>query len=108
MEVVDHQAGGWFLLKDAGCHYLDVNCPRPMVDTSILLRLDEEEEAELHGLGRIAVDYLATKIAYWPERFSSRTITRGDVLTEVGAAIARWQAANGLAPGQWAGDPPRR
>ncbi|WP_433303612.1 hypothetical protein ACQP2F_12490 [Actinoplanes sp. CA-030573] len=88
MEVEDHVAGGWFLLGDGEQHYLDVNCHLPMVDVSILLRLEPDEEAELRALGRVFTEYLAAKVAYWPDRYRARD--RQDRAAEVTAAVARW------------------
>ena len=90
VEVVDHQPDGWYLLEDADGHYLDVHCSLPLVDVSILVRLDAAEEAELIGLGRTFVDYFAAKINHWSDRYSSRVV-EGEVAREAQAAIARWQ-----------------
>lgn len=106
MEVTDHQPHAWFLLEDAGHHYLDVNCHLPMVDISILLRLDEDEEAGLRGRGHAFADQLASTVADSPDRFSPRNVGRGDLSTEVSAAIAGWRATLGLAPGEWPDDRP--
>jgi hypothetical protein len=75
------EPAGWFLVEDVDDvedgkrHYLDVNCNRSAVGFSILVQLTDEEEAELHGLGRTFVSYLAAKIAYWPDRYQPRDIT---------------------------------
>jgi hypothetical protein len=90
VDVLEHQAGGWFLLVEDGRHYLDVNCSLPMVSVDIILRLDADEEAELHALGRTFVDYLAAKVAYWPDRYRARDLSR-EINADVGAAVERWR-----------------
>jgi len=90
VEVLDHQPGGWYLLKDADCHYLDIHYSLPLVDTSILVRLDADEEAELRGLGRTFVEYFAAKVNHWSDRYRSRAV-EGAVANEAAAAIARWR-----------------
>ena len=97
MEVVDHQPGGWYLLSRAGRHYLDVHCSLPLVDASLLLRLDEEEEAELRALGRTFVAYLAAKVGHWSDRYRARAV-EGAIAAEADAAIARWQGRHGMGP----------
>jgi hypothetical protein len=92
VEVLEHQAGAWFLLVEDGRHYLDVNCALPLVTVDIVLALDPGEEAELHALGRTFVEYLAAKVAYWPDRYRSRDLT-SKIDAEVSAAISRWRAA---------------
>jgi hypothetical protein len=94
VEVLEYQSGGWFLLSEGDHHYLDVNCRLPLVDTSILLRLDEDEEAELRALGRTFVEYLAAKVSYWPDRYQERAMG-GELAAEVNAAVARWRRVNG-------------
>ncbi len=88
MDVIDDQPGGWFLLRDGAHHYLDVNVHLPLVDTSILLQLDDVEEAELI-LGRPFVDYLAAKVNFWSDRYQSRNVT-GPRADEAHQAIMRW------------------
>lgn len=88
MDVIDHQPGGWFLLRDGAHHYLDVNVHQPMVGTSILLQLDADEETELI-LGRPFVEYLAARINYWSGQYQARNVT-GPVAEEADRAIRRW------------------
>ena len=94
MEVLYYVKGGWCLLREGEHHYLDVNCHLPMVDVSILLRLEPDEEVELHALGNVFTDYLAAKVAYWTDRYWSRNLT-GEISSRVTAAIVQWRAANG-------------
>ena len=88
MEVTDHQPGGWYLLRDGAHHYLDVNVHLPLVDTSILIQLNEEEETE-SILGRVYIDYLAARVNYWSSQYQARNIT-GPVAKEAHQAIMRW------------------
>ena len=90
MEVVDHHPGGWYLLKDAVSHYLDVRCSLPLVDMSILVRLEANEEAESIGPGRTSVEYFAAKVKHWSDQYRSRAVD-GEVAREAAAPIARWQ-----------------
>jgi len=89
VEVVGHRTGGWYLLRAEGRHYLDVNCHLPLVDISLLVRLDPDEETEMQALGRTFVDYLAAKISHWPDRYRSRTV-EGEPAERARAAIARF------------------
>ncbi|MFF5289213.1 hypothetical protein [Paractinoplanes globisporus] len=91
MEVQDQVDGGWFLLREGNHHYLAVNCHLPLVDISLLIRLEPDEETELHALGRTFADYLAAKVAYWPDRYRPRDLDR-ELGAEVDAAVARWRA----------------
>jgi len=92
------QPAGWFLLVDDEHHYLDVNCTRSFVGFSILVQLTDEEETELHALGRTFVNYLAAKIAYWPDRFRPRDISGGSLANEAYEAAMRWLATPGNDP----------
>jgi hypothetical protein len=89
VEVVGHRAGGWYLLRADGRHYLDVNCHLPLIDISLLVRLDPAEEIEMRALGDTFVDYLAAKINYWPDRYRSRAV-EGELAERANAAIARF------------------
>ena len=86
-----HEPAAWFLLRDGDRHYLDVNCSQSAVSFSILVQLTDDEETERRALGRTFVDYLAAKVAYWPDRFRSRDLSRS-LAAEVNAAVARWRA----------------
>jgi hypothetical protein len=92
VDVVMSQRAGWFLLVDNEHHYLDVNCSRSFVGFSILVQLTDEEETELHALGRTFVSYLAAKIAYWPDRYRSRDLSLGPAAHEAYEAAMRWLA----------------
>ena len=93
MEVLEYEDGAWFLLGDGDRRYLTVNCHLPLVDISLLLRLDPDEEDELRALGRTFADYLAAKVAYWPDRYRSRDLELDrELAAEVDAAIARRRA----------------
>jgi hypothetical protein len=89
VEVVEHRTGGWYLLRADDRHYLDVNCHLPLVDVSLLIRLDPDEEIEMRALGYTFVDYLAAKISYWPDRYRSRAV-EGELAEWAHAAIARY------------------
>jgi hypothetical protein len=92
VDVVMSQRAGWFLLVDDEHHYLDVNCTRSFVGFSILVQLTDEEETELHALGRTFVSYLAAKIAYWPDRYRPRDISSDPLANEAYEAAMRWLA----------------
>jgi len=64
------------------------------VSFSVLLQLDDEEESEYIGLGRTFIDYLAAKVAYWPERYRSRNI-KGALADEMHEAVMTWLRARG-------------
>jgi len=91
------EPAGWFLLVDDVHHYLDVNCTRSFVGFSILVQLTDEEETELHALGRTFVSYLAAKIAYWPDRYRPRNIS-GPLTHEAHEAAMRWLAQSDEGP----------
>jgi hypothetical protein len=92
VEVVEHQPGGWFLLTDGDHHYLDVNCSLPLVDTTILLRLDEDEDAELRALGRPFVESFAAKVNHWSGRYRERHVG-GDTGERAADALTRYLRA---------------
>jgi hypothetical protein len=94
MNVVDHQPGGWFLLEDAGQHYIDVNCSQSAVGFSLLLRLDDDENAKLRARGRAFADEFAEEVSYRSSRYQSRAI-QGAVAAKAHVAIDRW-----LRPGE--------
>ena len=91
VEVLNYVPGGWCLLRDGEHHYLSVSCHLPMVDVSMLLQLTPEEEVELHALGNVFTDYLASKVAYWTDRYWVRNLN-GEISAEVTAAIVKWRA----------------
>ena len=94
LEVVDHCPAAWFLLRgDNGEDgvYLDVACDQGAVGFSLLIRLTAEESEEHRALGRVFVDYLATKVACWPSRYRDRDLTPA-LGPEVSAAVARFRA----------------
>lgn len=88
------EPAGWFLVTDGERDYLDVNCTRSAVGFSILVQLTDDEQVELHALGRTFVSYLAAKIAYWPDRFQPRHVT-GPIADQVTGAAIRWREESG-------------
>jgi hypothetical protein len=97
VDVVECRPGSWYLLTEGGHHYLDVQCGLPLVDISMLVRLDEGEESEFSALGRTFLDYLAAKVSYWSGRYRSRAI-EGELADEARTAIVRWQRSHDVDP----------
>lgn len=91
MVVVDHEPGGWFLLRDDSGYVLDVNCSQSFVSYTAVLRLTPEETAGIEACGHQAADKLALAIQHSPSRYSDRYGDR-TLVAASNAAIERWQA----------------
>lgn len=91
MVVVDHEPGGWFLLRDDAGYVMDVNCSRSFVSYTAVLRLTPEEAAEIEAYGREAVDKRARAIQYSPSQYAHRYGDR-TLVAASDAAIQRWRA----------------
>jgi hypothetical protein len=93
VEVVQHEPASWYLLREDGHHYFDINCSQSASSFSILLQFNEDEESEYHALGRIFLDYLAAKVSYWSSRYWSRNLI-GVLAEGAHEAEANWQRAH--------------
>lgn len=97
MEVILSEPASWYLLRAGEHHYFDVNCTEPLVSFSILLKFDDDEEAEYHALGRTFLQYFAAKVNYWSSRYWSRNIT-GALAEDAHQAAMSWQRAHEAGP----------
>lgn len=67
--------GRWSLFRDEkGAHYLLVSCEQPRVDFYMLIRMNESEYADYHGLGWLALQYLAHRVSYFSREYLKRAI----------------------------------
>jgi hypothetical protein len=92
VEVIQYETAAWYLLREGGHYYLDVNCMRPVVSFSILLQLNDDEEPEYNALGRIFLEFLAAEIRFRPSRYWSRHLT-GPLAERAREAVTNWQRA---------------
>ena len=72
MKVTAHQPHVWFLLKDGDAYYLDVNCNVSACSFDIVIKLNQEEFREYHGLGLVYIEYLAARVNYWSQEYWPR------------------------------------
>lgn len=91
LEVADHAPHAWFFLRGGEDYYLDVNCEQGAVGFSLLIKLTDEEAEEYRALGRVFLDYLAAKVAYWPARYGDRDLSSG-LQAEVTDAVANFRS----------------
>ena len=66
--------GIWHYLEDGESSFLYVNCEQSAAGYSLMIRLNDEEKTEYHGLGWTFLQYLAEKMNYWPSRYSERRV----------------------------------
>jgi hypothetical protein len=106
LHVIDHHPAAWFLLGDRErapeeC-FLDVRCSSAngLSEFSLLVQLSETEHEEHRALGRVAIEYLAAKIAYWPDRYRDRDLTAslGSAVHEAVMAFKQTHGSAGQAP----------
>jgi hypothetical protein len=99
LHVVDHHPAAWFLLRGGeheppgGEYYLDVNCDRGAAGFSVLVKLSEAEREEYRALGRVFIEYLAARIAYWADHYRDRDLSAG-LGAEVSDAVARFRGGS--------------
>lgn len=77
----------WHLLRDDdGAQYILVHCEASFVSYLRLVKLDEDELRDLHGLGWLSLQHLANRINYFVDEYKDRSIT-GDVFSAAMQAI---------------------
>jgi len=91
LDVIDHQPHAWFLLRDGDDHYLDVNCSHGPVGFSLLVKLSAAEHEEYRALGRVFIDYLAARVAYWWSDYKERDLG-SSLQAEVSDAVTRFRS----------------
>jgi hypothetical protein len=70
----------WSLLKDqAGGFYLFVNCEASFVSFDCLLKLNDEEMRDYHGLGWLSLQHLAHRVNHFSRDYSSRMVQGQDL-----------------------------
>jgi len=92
VEVIQYEPASWYLLREGGNHYLDINCTQSAVSFSILLQFNDEEESRYNAQGRMFLEYLASEVSYQPSRYWSRNLI-GPLAEGAGEAVANWQRA---------------
>lgn len=71
----------WHLLRDEdGSLHILVACESSFVSYECLIKLNDEELRDYHGLGWLSMQHLANRISYFVDEYKSRRI--------VGAALA--------------------
>ncbi|WP_192560580.1 hypothetical protein [Pseudomonas allokribbensis] len=66
----------WDLLgAEDGSLYLLVNCEASFVSYDALIKLNDEELRDHHGLGWLFIQYLANRINYFVSDYKARLIT---------------------------------
>jgi hypothetical protein len=94
VEVIGHQPGSWYLLREGERHFLDVACSVSIVSFAMLVELDEDERADLHALGHPYVTGLAKKINDWSSRYRDRDNPDG-LRADVYRTIMAWRDSTG-------------
>jgi hypothetical protein len=90
VEVIHCEPADWYLLREGGHYYLDVNCSQPVVSFSILLQLNDDEEPEYNALGRVFLEFLAAEVRFRPTRYWSRHLI-GPLAERAREAVTNWQ-----------------
>lgn len=68
--------GYWHLLSEKdGSIYVLVHCEASFVSYERLIKLNDEELRDYHGLGWLSIQHLASRINYFVDDYSSRSIT---------------------------------
>ncbi len=91
MRVIDHSEGSWYLLEEKGIYYIDVYCSQSFVSFSMLIELNAEEYKEYHALGKVFLEYFATKINYGSAEYKPRQV-QGEVLARSYETIMAWKS----------------
>ncbi len=77
----------WNLLHDEdGAQYILVNCEASFVSYECLIKLNDEESRDFHGLGWLSLQHLANRINYFSEEYKNRRVT-GSTLSAAIEAI---------------------
>ena len=65
----------WHLLRDeSGGLFILVACESSFVSYECLVKLNDEEFRDYHGLGWLSLQHLANRINYFSEEYKSRRI----------------------------------
>ncbi|RYG63805.1 hypothetical protein EON80_20475 [bacterium] len=91
MKVADYGPQAWFLLKDESRYYLSVRCQKSFVEFELLVQLNAAEYSEYHALGHVYIDYLASRISYWADEYTSRDLSK-QLSDQVHQTIMAWKA----------------
>ena len=68
--------GYWQLLRAGdGSIYVLVNCEASYLSYESLIKLNDEELRDYHGLGWLSIQHLANRIKYFVSEYSDRRIT---------------------------------
>ena len=68
--------GYWQLLRAGdGSIYVLVNCEASFLSYESLIKLNDEELRDYHGLGWLSIQHLANRINYFVSEYSDRRIT---------------------------------
>lgn len=93
MKVVMNGPQSWFFLQNGNEYLLSVRCQNSFVEFETLIQLSPDEYREYHALGRVYIEYLASRVSYWAKDYQSRNLS-----TKLGAqaheTITEWKAAN--------------
>lgn len=93
MEVIDNRPRAWFLLREGGDYYLDINASQGIVSYSFRLRLTPEETQGCLARGGVYLDELSEKINYSIRDYQSRDLAPA-MGERVDRAILTWRASH--------------
>lgn len=97
-QIIDYGPQVWQLYRDENQElFLSVRCQSGFMEFDTLLRLSPQECLEYQALGRVAVDYLGSKVSYWAEQYQERDVA-AQFEAERQQAVEAWRAAH---PGQF-------
>ena len=66
--------------------YLLVNCEASFVSYECLIKLNESELRDYHGLGWLSLQHLANRINYFNDEYKSRRLTGTTLVAAIEAA----------------------
>ena len=70
----------WHLLSGAdGSLYLLVNCEASFISYDCLIKLNDRELLDYHGLGWLSLQHLANQVNYFSDEFKHRRITGSEL-----------------------------
>ncbi len=94
MHVVAHDPHNWFLLKEDGALYLDVNSGHSAVGFCVLIRLTEEEARRYREGGDPFLSALARDLQdRGPSAALAERNLNGELGEAVTEAVVRWRAS---------------
>ncbi len=94
MTVLDHEPGGWFLLKDGQAYVFNTVVDVGHVFTSFTLVMTPEEVNAFEAHGREDLNRLCDHVQRNYRDFFDRNTESRPIAHTVTAAIAEWNAAN--------------